>query len=49
MSGTIDAPAQCDLGNVIRFLDAEGNSAAEVPRRSSNVPVFKALPGNNRA
>ena len=34
---TIDAPAKCELQSVIRFLQAEGRSAAEIHRRMSKV------------
>ena len=37
MAATIDAPAQCELRSVIRFLQAEGRSAAEIHRRMSKV------------
>ena len=35
MAATIDVPAKCDLRSVIRFLQAEGRSAAEIHRRMS--------------
>ena len=38
MAATIDSPAKCELRSVIRFLQAEGNSAAEIQRRMS--PVY---------
>ena len=37
MAATIDAPAKCELRSVIRFLQAEGRSAAEIHRRMSKV------------
>ncbi|GBM16747.1 hypothetical protein AVEN_9346-1 [Araneus ventricosus] len=37
MSGIIDAPAKCELRCVIRFLQAEGNKAAEIHRRINRV------------
>ena len=37
MVATIDAPAKCELRIVIRFLQAEGRSAAEIHRRMSKV------------
>jgi len=37
MAATIDAPAKCELRSVIRFLQAEGHSAAEIYRRMSKV------------
>ncbi|XP_046407890.1 histone-lysine N-methyltransferase SETMAR-like [Ischnura elegans] len=37
MSAIIDAPAKCELRSVIRFLQAEGHSAAEIHRRMSRV------------
>lgn len=37
MAATLDAPAKCELRSVIRFLQAEGCSAAEIHRRMSNV------------
>ncbi|GBN64935.1 hypothetical protein AVEN_23301-1 [Araneus ventricosus] len=37
MTSRIDAPAKCELRSVIRFLQAEGNSAAEIHRRMSRV------------
>ena len=37
MAATIDAPAKCELRSVIRFLPAEGRSAAEIHRRMSKV------------
>ncbi|XP_035228430.1 histone-lysine N-methyltransferase SETMAR-like [Stegodyphus dumicola] len=37
MAVTIDSPAKCKLRAVIRFLQAEGNSAAEIHRRMSRV------------
>ena len=37
MAATIDAPAKCELQSVIRFLQAEGRSAAEIHRRLSKV------------
>ena len=37
MAATIDAPAKCELRSVIRFLQAEGHSAAEIHRRMSKV------------
>ena len=37
MVATIDAPAKCELRSVIRFLQAEGRSAAEIHRRMSKV------------
>jgi hypothetical protein len=33
MAATIDAPAKCELRSVIRFLQAEGRSYAEIHRR----------------
>ncbi|GBM68300.1 hypothetical protein AVEN_126838-1 [Araneus ventricosus] len=39
MASRIDAPAKCELRRVIRFLQAEGNSAVEIPRRMSRVYV----------
>ncbi|GBL94311.1 hypothetical protein AVEN_16827-1 [Araneus ventricosus] len=35
-SGT-DAPGKCELRSVIRFLQAEGNSAAEIHRKMRHV------------
>ena len=37
MAATIDTPAKCELRSVIRFLQAEGHSAAEIHRRMSKV------------
>ncbi|KFM74683.1 hypothetical protein X975_23290, partial [Stegodyphus mimosarum] len=37
MAVAIDSPAKCELRAVIRFLQAEGNSAAEIHRRMSRV------------
>ncbi len=37
MATTIDAPAKCELRSVIRFLQAEGRSVAEIHRRMSKV------------
>ena len=37
MAATIDAPAKCELRSVIRFLQAEGRSAAEIHCRMSKV------------
>ena len=37
MAATIDAPAKCELRSVIRFLQGEGRSAAEIHRRMSKV------------
>ena len=37
LAATIDAPAKCELQSVIRFLQAEGCSAAEIHRRMSKV------------
>lgn len=37
MAALIDSPAKCELRSVIRFLQAEGNSAAEIHRRMSRV------------
>ena len=37
MAATIDAPAKCELRSVIRFLQAEGRSAAENHRRMIKV------------
>ncbi|XP_035204431.1 uncharacterized protein LOC118179366 [Stegodyphus dumicola] len=37
MAVAIDSPARCELRAVIRFLQAEENSAAEIPRRMSRV------------
>ena len=37
MAATIDAPAKCELRSVIRFLQAEGRSAAEIHSRMSKV------------
>lgn len=37
MAATIDFPAKCELRSVIRFLQAERNSAAEIHRRMSQV------------
>ena len=37
MAATIDAPAKCESQSVIRFLQAEGRSAAEIHRRMSKV------------
>ena len=37
MAATIDAPAKCELQSVIRFLQAEGRSAAEIHHRMSKV------------
>ena len=37
MAATIDAPAKGELRSVIRFLQAEGRSAAEIHRRMSKV------------
>ena len=37
MAATIDSPAKCELRSVIRFLQVEGNSAAEIHRRMSRV------------
>ena len=37
MAATIDAPAKCELRSVIRFLQAEGCSAAEIHCRMSKV------------
>ncbi|GBO41223.1 hypothetical protein AVEN_113148-1 [Araneus ventricosus] len=37
MASRIDAAAKCELRSVIRFLLAEGNSAAEIQRRKSRV------------
>lgn len=37
MSTTIESPAKCEVRAVIRFLHAEGCSAAEIHRRMSNV------------
>lgn len=33
MAVTIDDPAKCELRRVIRFLQADGNRAAEIHRR----------------
>ena len=33
VAATIDAPAKCELRSVIRFLQAEGHSAAEIHRK----------------
>ena len=37
MAAMIDAPTKCELRGVIRFLQAEGRSAAEIHRRMSKV------------
>ncbi|GBM69112.1 hypothetical protein AVEN_196523-1, partial [Araneus ventricosus] len=37
MTGMIDFPAKCEMRSVIRFQQAEGNSAAENHRRMSRV------------
>lgn len=37
MAVTIDAPAKCEVRSVIRFLQAEGCSAAEIHRRMSRI------------
>ncbi|KAK7871540.1 hypothetical protein R5R35_010343 [Gryllus longicercus] len=37
MAATISSPAKCELRSVIRFLQAEGNSAAEIHRRMCQV------------
>jgi len=37
MAATINSPAKCELRSVIRFLQAEGNSAAEIHRRMCQV------------
>ena len=37
MAATIDAPAKCELRSVIRFLQAEGRTTAEINRRMSKV------------
>lgn len=37
MAVAIDSPAKCELRAVIRFLQAEGNSAVEIHRRMSRV------------
>jgi len=37
MAATIDAPAKCESRSVIRFLQAEGRSAAEIHRRMSKM------------
>ncbi|XP_057658850.1 zinc finger protein 845-like isoform X1 [Diorhabda carinulata] len=37
MSAIIDAPAKCELRSVIRFLQVEGHSAAEIHQRMSRV------------
>ncbi len=37
MAAIIDAPAKSELRSVIRFLQAEGHSAAEIHRRMSRV------------
>ncbi|GBN42727.1 hypothetical protein AVEN_259838-1 [Araneus ventricosus] len=37
MSIRIDALAKCELRSVIRFYQAEGKSAAEIPRRMNRV------------
>ncbi|GBM04919.1 hypothetical protein AVEN_126073-1 [Araneus ventricosus] len=39
MATRIGAPAKCELQSVIRFLQAEWNSAAEIRRRNSRVYV----------
>lgn len=35
MDNTIDSPAKCELRSVIRFLQAEGLTAAKIHRRMS--------------
>lgn len=37
MATSIDSPAKCELRSVIRFLQAEGNNAAEIYRRMFRV------------
>ena len=37
MAATINSPAKCELRSVIRFLQAEGNSATEIHRRMCQV------------
>ncbi|GBL73053.1 hypothetical protein AVEN_128215-1 [Araneus ventricosus] len=37
MASRIDVLAKCELRSVIRFLQAEGNSTAEIHRRMSRV------------
>ncbi|GBO12445.1 hypothetical protein AVEN_49919-1 [Araneus ventricosus] len=39
MASRINAPAECELRSIIRFLQAEGISAAEIHRRKSRVTV----------
>jgi hypothetical protein len=37
MCAVIETPAECEIRAVIRFLQAEGHSAAEIHRRMSAV------------